>query len=699
MRLSFVTARACLASFGVAFAVLSTFPALAAGDRPRSRANALIDEENASLIRWLEEKRDALRPWLARRGTPEGPPDYIDFRLDVRPVPLVEKSKAESARSHETKLLFNTYFPKGDAGGYLGTFFEAGHPYILTKRGPYQWNSTKVSGMEDPTLFREAVEKLVARGVKNIRLAPNLHQITPNNPGSWDRYIDRLETVWRAGGTPTISVAFFPSLKRWEKKNSAGEVDYAKSYLLHSEWPEDMGSLTETLMSEVWKRAAQVEKDLGRKVQVAVNPINEPETLASFNRQFWHGAHAPWGHPETMRYYVPSVVQIAKANVAIRQAVEKTSEGRRILFVHNEAMTPDAYGNDRGGGKYAVSKFMLGDDVLLRADLEAYHTVPVDELRDRLAERAKAGRLNELEWSLHQYAFGKWNETATEREAARKEILESFRELKRAHEDFASTTGKTMKTDCMLHLDYYYQSEFGATRSVAEIAPELAANRGKRLKEVLGTKNEKEISRMLREAGIDAKSLRQLRKNPDDYLEILSRNDYAVLKKLLNILPGNTLGFEPEYYARQNRAGIRRGFYPYFMEYINELRVFIVGVGESGTPFHTFAPLLHDQVMMEYAIALKAGVYGTQYGFGPAIDTRGWAKSPLGLHYIDDHELNPSGLLSVVERKSTLKKGSAIIRTVEERGWVDAFVRPFFESVGKIEKSSQCSELLRPQAS
>jgi hypothetical protein len=698
MRPLFVAARTRWVSFGAAFAILTALPALA-GDRPRSRAERLIDEENASLIRWLEEKRDALRPWLSRRGTPEGPPDYIDFRLDFPPIPLVEKTKAESARSHETKLLFNQYFPKGEAGGYLGTFFEAGHPYILTKRGPYQWNSTRVSGMEDPKLFRQAVELLLARGMKNIRLAPNLHQVSANHPGSWDRYVDRLETIWRAGGTPTISVAFFPSLKRWEKKYGNGEVDYTKSYLLHPEWPTDMGLLTETLMKRVWERAAKVEKELGRKVDVAVNPINEPETLASFNRQFWHGGHAPWGHPETMRYYVPSVLQIAKANVAIRQAAEKTAEGRRILFVHNEAMTPNAYGNDRGGGKYAVSKFMLGDEVLLRADLDAYLALPVDELRDRLAERAKAGRLSELEWSLHQYAFGSWNGTPAEREAARKEILESFGELQRAHENFARDTGKTMKTDCMLHLDYYYQSEFGAVRPVAEIAPELAANRGRKLKQVLGTKNEKEIYRMLREAGVEEKSLRALRKNPDDYLEILSRNDYAVLKKLLDILPGNTLGFEPQYYARQIRAGIRRGFLPYFMEYINELRVFIVGVGESGTPFHTFAPLLHDQVMMEYAAALKAGVYGTQYGFGPAVDTRGWAKSPLGHHYLDDHELNPSGLLTLVERKSGQKKGPRVLRTVEERGWVDAFVRPFFDSMKKIEDSSRCVDLLRPKAS
>jgi hypothetical protein len=697
MRPFSVSYRARAYSLGFVFA-LAFLPTAVASGPQRTRADALVDEENAPLVRWLEEKRANLRPWLARRGEPGGPPDYIDFRLDLDPIRLNSRTGAESKRSHETKMLFNTYFPKGDTGGYLGTFFEAGHPYILTPRGPYQWNSTKASGMEDPKLFREAVEALMKRGMKNIRLAPNLHQVTPGNPASWDRYVDRLETIWRAGGTPTISVAFFPSLKRWEKKTANGEVDYAKSYLLNEEWPKDMGDLTKTLMARVWERARQVEKDLGREVQVAVNPINEPETLASFNRQFWHGAHAPWSHPETMRYYVPSVVQIAKANVEIRRAVESTSNGRRILFVHNEAMTPNAYGNDRGGGKYAVSKFMLGDDVLVKADLGDYADQSLEKLRKYFTGRGESGKLNELEWSLREYIFGSWNETPAAQEKARNEILASFRELQGAHASFARETGKTLKTDCMLHLDYYYQSEYGSLRELPELAKDLAARRGRNLKQVLGTKNETEILRMLREAGAEEKAIGELATNPKGYLEILSRNDHAVLKKLLGILPGNTLGFEPQHYARQIRAGIRRGFYPYFMEYVNALRVFIVGVGESGTPFHTFAPLLHDQVMMEYAAALKAGVYGTQYGFGPAVDTRGWAKSPLGQHYIDDHEINPSGLLTIAESKNPSRTGPRILRKVEERSWVDAFVTPFLASVKKSHRATQCGKYLQPDS-
>jgi hypothetical protein len=695
MRPFFASHRARACSLGFVFA-LAFLPSALADGPGRSPADALVDEENAPLVRWLNEKRASLRPWLSRRGTPEGPPDYIDFRLDVDPVPLVTRTSAEAERSHKTKMLFNAYFPKNEAGGYLGTFFEGGHPYILTPRGPYQWNSTKVSGMEDPKLFREAVEALMKRGMKNIRLAPNLHQVIPGNPASWDRYIDRLETIWRAGGTPTISVAFFPSLKHWEKKSASGEVDPAKSYLLHPDWPTDMGDLTETLMTRVWERASKIEKELGRPLQVAVNPINEPETLASFNRQFWHGAHAPWGHPETMRYYVPSIVQIGKANVEIRRAVEKTSGGRRILFVHNEAMTPDAYGNDRGGGKYAVSKFMLGDDVLLKADLDGYREKPLDKLRKYLTDRGTSGKLNEVEWTLREYVFGAWNETDSARETARAEIITSLRALRDLHVSFARETGKTMKTDCMLHLDYYYQSEFGSRRKIRELAKDLADRQGKNLKRVLGTRNEKEIYRMLREAGAEEKAIAGIGGNPKAYYEILTRSDYAVLKRLLGILRGNTLGFEPQHYARQIRAGIRRGFYPYFMEYVNALRMFIVGVGESGTPFHTFAPLLHDQVMMEYAAALKAGIYGTQYGFGPAVDTRGWAKSPLGHHYLDDHEVNPSGLLTIAEKRNPGKTGPRVLRSIEERSWVNAFVTPFMESVKKPETITQCSKLLRP---
>ncbi|OFZ52920.1 MAG: hypothetical protein A2428_07310 [Bdellovibrionales bacterium RIFOXYC1_FULL_54_43] len=758
-----------------------------AADGPRSSP----DDANAPILDWLNHKEEDLRPWLAKRASAnrpqnyDGAPDYIDFKLHVKPIKLIERSQAEEFRDRATKALFDEYFPTT----VFGTFFESGHPAIETPRGPYQWNSIAASHMDDPKLFKQAVQGLVDKGIKSIRIAPNLHEINPQNPATWSRYIDQLETIWRAGGTPTVSVAFFPSLKRWEiKKPGTQEVDYLKSYLLNPEWPSDMGKIAESLMNRIWERAEEVERETGNKVRFVVNPINEPETLAGFNRQFWHGAHANWSHPEMNRYYVKSVIRIGEANVAIRNAVENTSKGRRILFMHNEAMTPDDYPSHRGGGKYAVSKFMLGDDVLMKADLEAYLKEPIDQLEVRLETAVKNRKLNEIEWAINEFTFGAWNTTPESRIKARQEIVRELSDLKAAHLRFFQNTGKTMKTDTMLHLDYYLQTEYVLKQSPDEIARFVATKNGKPLRYALAVHDKRELERMVRESAAKNFPVESLDK--DDY-SALAQDDYEVLskliglrknytlsddpemvnrqtraglrplqgeykdtddvlrslvvddgKKLKQILGINTdaelrslvenaashdvkqkvqihtgetmkdtldrdgrralrrllgidrdfaLGFEPQHSAQQERLRLRKGLYPFIMDYANSLRLFAVGVGESGTPFHTFAPKLHDEMAMRYAKALKSGLYGTLYSFGPAVDTRGWAKGPLSFHYLDDHEINPSGIFRLVEDQD--KTGAAAIK-LERRPWVDTFVDPVVGYL-KQAKTSKCLQLLK----
>lgn len=679
-----------------------------------------------------------------------------------------------------TKELYDSYFPPSDPSSYVGTFFESGNPYIQTARGPYQWDSIKASGMDDPVLFGKAVTALTKAGIKSIRIGPNLFELDPERPESWNSFIDKIEIMWRKGATPTISVAFFPGLKRWEVKSPNGEIDYSKSYLLNPKFPGDIGRLTTGMMKVLWKRAAVVEADLGRKVNIVINPINEPETFAGFNRQFWHGAHANWGHPETMKYYVPSVIQIAKANVEIRLAVEANNNGRRILFAHNEAMTPVYYPSHQGGGRFAVSKFMLGDNVILKADLEVLRTMNLTELKEMVIDEK-----DELLWSIKKFVFGSWNKTPEAQEKARHILMTQFEDLKNLHLSLISKTKKSMKTDNILLVDYYYQTEFILPYDVERLVTELSEYNGKKLREVLDVKSDAGFLEMLNKAAtlnhgdlppegpkgslvhfpfkkIEDVNFRQLLSQYDyvvlerlvglrrefhfkddaifvsrqkragvrpsasqlyrlDHIidkaalnngegllkildvkssdemwslingvkavdkskplkTILHENGQQVFRELLGIRREFLLGFEPQHYARQIRADIRHGFHKFMIEYVNALRLFAAGVGESGTPFYIFSPLLHDQVMMEYASALKSGIYGTQYAFGPAVDTRGWAKAPLGLHYDDDHEINPSGLLKII----TVKDGKDVKFRGDEAidsAWPKQFLEPLFEGM------------------
>ncbi|MFL5784559.1 MAG: hypothetical protein ACJ76H_08130, partial [Bacteriovoracaceae bacterium] len=274
------------------------------------------DVYNAKIDQWYGEKSDSLRDWLTHRGQNGGPPDFIDFYLDQKDM-ATGATASEMAVALETRKLYESVFENAP----LGTFFESGHPYIETKRGPYQWDSMAASGMKDPALFKLAIEKLTKLGIRSFRLGPNIHELDPAKPETYDSFVDKLETIWSYNAVPIISVAFFPSLKKWQVKNEDGSVDYQKSYLLHKNWPRDMGQIAFVLMEKIHERAKKFEKD-GRHVTVAINPINEPETLAGFNRHFWHGAYANWGSPEKLRYYIPSIIQIAKANVEIRRAVE-----------------------------------------------------------------------------------------------------------------------------------------------------------------------------------------------------------------------------------------------------------------------------------------------------------------------------------------------------------------------------------------
>jgi hypothetical protein len=730
---------------------------------------------NARLLGWLERKSDSLNDWMSKRGKPDGPPDFIDFYIPKSRAQLTGPVGEEVQIAKRSKELFDEYFPPSDPSSFIGTFFESGNPYIQTQRGPYQWDSIKASEMSDPALFLEAVTTLKKAGIKSMRIGPNLFELDPANSKSWDPFIDKIEVMWRNGVTPTISVAFFPSLKRWEKKSADGKIDYENSYLLHPQFPKDMGRLTTGMMTELWKRASIVEKDLGHRVNLMVNPINEPETLAGFNRHFWHGAHANWGDPETMKFYVPSVIQIAKANVEIRLAVEALSNGRRILFAHNEAMTPVYYPSHQGGGRFAVSKFMLGDDVVLKADLDELERMNLTDLKVKVSEEG-----NELLWAMNKFIFGEWNKTAKDQEEARLFIVKEFQALKDLHLSLLTNTKKTMKTDNILLVDYYYQTEYILPQEVEKIMTDLSLNQGEKLRELLDVKTDEGFFEMLKKAatvneadlppqGPKGSLIPFNYKKLEDvnFKDLLSQNDFVVLERLVGlrrefqfndqapfetrqrragfkslssqlyrldgfideavknngkglqdilgvkthaemwaminaikpvdqndslsaILNANgqeifktllgikrefLLGFEPQHYARQIRAGIRHGFHKFMIEYVNATRLFAAGVGESGTPFFTFSPLLHDQVMMEYASALKSGIYGTQYSFGPAVDTRGWAKAPLGLHYDDDHEINPSGLLKIDPATEDTKPALNI------RPWPEKFITPLFKGL------------------
>jgi hypothetical protein len=734
----------------------------------------LADGQTDPLKEWSENKRKWGEAQIEKGSTEKHVSQFVDLFFPDQLI-KISPTNAEMENAFATKKLFHHYFPVHEPSSYVGTFFEGGHPYVHSRLGTYQWNSMKDSGMDDHTLFRKVIKTLVKSGISSFRLAPLLHE--KNN----DKFLEKVRIIWEEGGTPIITIVWFSSFKPWEVKLPNGEVDFPKSYILNPAWPQDAGSFTEKLMAEVWKQAQKMEKKSGKKVTAIINGVNEPETLAGFNRHFWHGSFANWSHEENFRYYIISIIKIAEANVEIRRAVEKTSNGRRLLFMHNEAMTPDYYPSHGGKGKYAVSKLMLGDDIFLKADLNAWKTESLEKMKERLSKEVN----NELEWCFKEFVFGTWNKTPQDQSIAREYLVTELSKLKEKHLALKEATGKSVKTDSVLYLDYYYQTEFLPRIPIPQLAQDLSSV--DRLKEVLRARDGDAVFRILKDNFLkvdndyapfgpqgpilpfSAKNI-----NDIDLKTALVQNDYLILermiglrreytlettnntykkrrlasgigedtkviyrtdhfiedllkdkakkfKKVLNVkdeaglrkivsfeasrkgikLPENAslrdvleydgrsvfnaifglkreffLGFEPQHYARQIRGGIRFGFYHFFMNYINALRLYTVGVGESGTPYYYYANLLHNQVMLEYVTALQSGVLGTQYVFGPAIDTVGWARSPLGHHWDEDHEVNPSGILKREGNELKFRGDDGL-----KAEWANDFMRSIFQNM------------------
>jgi len=719
------------------------------------------------LTEWAKNKEAEARKEMKEGSTSKRVSQFVDYYFPEKLVEL-NASPEDMENARKTKELFHTYFPANDPSSFVGTFFEGGHPYVLTKYGPWQWDSMEDSGMNDHVLFRKVIKKLVKHGIKSFRLAPLLHK------DNQKEFLEKIRIIWEEGGTPIITIVWFPSFKKWEIKDKNGKIIFPESYILNTEWPSDIGKLTNRLMTAVWKLASEIERQKGRTLTALINGVNEPETLAAFNRHFWHGGFANYFHPEKLRYYIISTIRIGEANVHIRRAVEETNGGRKILFMHNEAMAPDYYPSHNRLGKYLVSKLMLGDDSLIHHDYSKIEKESLSKLKDRLTALKSP---DDIEWALKEFIFGSWNKTDKERETARKYILSEFGRLKDLHLKLKEDTGVKVKTNSILYLDYYYQTEFLPGIPVPELADKMSSIPF--LKKVLLPKDDNALLEMLKVAvtkvdkdyapqgpegpvlPFTAKSLKELdlkkllsqndylilerlvglrreytfvKKNllherrmmagigddekiifrTDHYLDQLLKDDASLLKKVMKVksieelhkslnLPLKSdirealdkngrklfnqifglervfmLGFEPQHYARQIRAGIRYGFYHFFLQYIKNLKLYTVGVGESGTPYYFYANLLHNQIMLEYVEALKNGLYGTQYVFGPAVDTVGWARSPLGHHWKEDHEVNPSGILKI-ENGEPVFRGDDYLKTE----WPLIFLDSVFRNMKK----------------
>ena len=742
-----------------------------------------VAKANQLIYRWQAAEGVRMNDYLAKRETPGGPNEDFDLQVDFPQVPMHERSLDAIQRDDRTHELVEKYYGHQGLDRYHGTFVESGAAFS----SGYQWNTQRNAGFLVKSVRDQFLDQALANKLINIRFGINIHELNLKDPRTLDGILDFHREAWRRGISLTDSVLFFSGLRALDTHTADGKVDPRKSFENNSQFPEYAEKMADFVLTAVFKEQAKFNREnaslpiASRRptAHTAVNPINEPETFAGFN-QFWNGGFAQWSDPNFMQLYVPTIINIAKANVGIRRAVERAAHGEDILIFHNEAMTPVDYPSHLGDLQFAVSKLMLGDEQLMNADFDKLQRESIQSIQQRFNMNKQAGNIDVVEAAILHFVLIPANDSPAKIDSAKRWVIAQLKDLRQRHVAFTKDTetrangrlikaGKTAKTNTIVMFDYYQQSEFILPQVVPEMIRDFSANQGEKLKEVMKVTDNGAFLRALETRTRQAEAAVGYRIWDDfsdiskiDFVRLLSSEDGAVLDKVvglrndwnltsdpilaarraranfdsnksfsgdekrvdgfLNALTANgghllktaldirlpaqsadngdaallqqlqiigqdvsrggpsvsvtsgqslrdilnasertvlyrafglerqrRVGFLPPHYARQTRAGMRKGFYRTFLKYVDQLGIRIGGIGESGTPYYPWAATVHKQMMYELAAGMKASdFYMVRNDLGPAWGTVGWMNGPMTGNLKTNGRRGEDGIFKIV---------------------------------------------------
>lgn len=157
------------------------------------------------------------------------------------------------------------------------------------------------------------------------------------------------------------------------------------------------------------------------------------------------------------------------------------------------------------------------------------------------------------------------NSTENLRESARNYIIDQLVLLRNDHLEYAAKFKKNAKTDTLLMLDYYQQSEFILKKSVPRLIRELSRNHGKRLKDVLQVQDDASLIAILKfrdeqaEKSVGRKLWTNVgRLDQSDLENLLGQEDAAVLERVIGLRNDWKLSNDPVSVSRRTRAGFSR---------------------------------------------------------------------------------------------------------------------------------------------
>lgn len=141
--------------------------------------------------------------------------------------------------------------------------------------------------------FRDQLlDRVRAANIFNIRIGINIHEFDFNDPRSLDAILDFHREAWKRGISITDSILYFSSLKKLETLLGNGEVDPTKSAQNNPQFPAYAERIARFVLTAVFDEQAKFNREnslrpLGHRLppaHTAINPVNEPETFADFDR-------------------------------------------------------------------------------------------------------------------------------------------------------------------------------------------------------------------------------------------------------------------------------------------------------------------------------------------------------------------------------------------------------------------------------
>jgi beta-glucosidase/6-phospho-beta-glucosidase/beta-galactosidase len=402
--------------------------------------------QQASLTEWAERKTEELRGQPVATGSGDENRQFNEPVLIEPDGKVVLKPGAEQARLIEqTVALYESLIGDDSLESLVWSGLESGNP--LTRDENYRWNSLADQGMFDAKRRERFIEGLEESGIRNIRVGLSNHLIDVENEESWSDHDALIRDISDAGLNISLDLHHFGIEDQFRVVDADGKTVGPLSYYLNPAWPDFFAEF-----------AAKAFDRYNAQIQ-AVTLINEPETTVGFNSEMWHGAFPGWNSPQNNFYYIERGIQVAKAAVKARIALQKqmAGSGKRVLFVHPEAAVYKAYWADFNTyNRFFASDLILGHRWLLEADLDALASRPMSDIV-RAWTRKRTYDRTSLDWVVENYVV--YNQSPENHELNRKRLVGSLTELKALHAALARDYGVSMRTDTVFGVDYYAHNE------------------------------------------------------------------------------------------------------------------------------------------------------------------------------------------------------------------------------------------------